>query len=89
MSSITLPWYPLVNQQEVSSPCLLLYPDRVRENIRRMIAITGGVESLRPHMKTHKMPEVIRLQVEQKGSETELTKPISPSPSSNLYRSAG
>ncbi len=65
MSSMTLPWYPLVNQQEVPSPCLLLYPDRVRENIRRMIAIGGGVQSLRPHMKTHKMPEVIRMQVEQ------------------------
>src|SRR6266567_437130 len=65
MSSMTLPWYPLVNQQEVPSPCLLLYPDRVRENIRRMIAIGGGVKSLRPHMKTHKMPEVIRMQVEQ------------------------
>ena len=65
MSSITLPLYPLVNQPEVTSPCLLLYPDRVRENIRRMIAIAGGVERLRPHMKTHKMPEVIRMQVEQ------------------------
>src|SRR5882672_1642700 len=65
MSSMTLPWYTLVNQQEVPSPCLLLYPDRVRENIRRMIAIAGGVECLRPHMKTHKMPEVIRMQVEQ------------------------
>src|SRR5882724_2627581 len=65
MSSIPLPWYPLVNQQEVPSPCLLLYPDRVRENLRRMIAIGGGVKSLRPHMKTHKMPVVIRMQVEQ------------------------
>src|SRR5436190_6652517 len=65
MSSITLPLYPLVNQPEVTSPCLLLYPDRVRENSRRMILIAGGVERLRPHMKTHKMPEVIRMQVEQ------------------------
>src|SRR6266446_689798 len=58
-------WFELLDASEVFSPCLLLYPDRVRENIRRMIAIAGGVERLRPHMKTHKMPEVIRMQVEQ------------------------
>src|SRR6266536_2587884 len=58
-------WYGIANVSEIASPALLVYPDRIRENIRRMIAIAGGVESLRPHMKTHKMPEVIRLQVEQ------------------------
>src|SRR5207247_10298529 len=31
----------------------------------RMIPIAGGVERLRPHMKTHKMAEVIRMQMEQ------------------------
>jgi len=44
---------------------LLVYPDRIRENIRRMIGVAGGVGALRPHMKTHKMPEVIRMQLEQ------------------------
>src|SRR5438093_6048366 len=58
-------WFELLDASEVFSPCLLVYPDRVRENVRRMIAIGGGVKSLRPHMKTHKLPEVIRLQVEQ------------------------
>src|SRR5439155_7209209 len=42
---------------------LLVYPDRVAENLRRMIAIAGDVARLRPHMKTHKMPEMIRLQL--------------------------
>lgn len=58
-------WYEVANASEVTSPGLLVYPDRVRENIRRMIAIAGGVGRLRPHMKTHKLAEVIRLQVEQ------------------------
>ncbi|HKS36363.1 MAG TPA: D-TA family PLP-dependent enzyme [Verrucomicrobiae bacterium] len=58
-------WYEVTNVSEVASPALLIYPDRVRENIRRMVAIAGGVERLRPHMKTHKLPEVIRMQVEQ------------------------
>src|SRR5438093_9423096 len=58
-------WFELLDASEVFSPCLLVYPDRVRENVRRMIAIGGGVRRLRPHMKTHKMAEVIRMQVER------------------------
>jgi len=58
-------WHEVLNASEVPSPCLLIYPDRVRENIHRLIPIAGGVERLRPHMKTHKMAEVIRMQMEQ------------------------
>jgi D-serine deaminase-like pyridoxal phosphate-dependent protein len=56
-------WFILRNAAEVPSPALLVYPARVEENLRRMIAIAGGTERLRPHMKTHKMPEMIRLQL--------------------------
>jgi D-serine deaminase-like pyridoxal phosphate-dependent protein len=57
-------WYLIENADEIPSPALVVYPDRVRENLRRMIALAGGVERLRPHMKTHKMAEVIRMQLE-------------------------
>lgn len=40
------------------SPALIVYLDRVRENIRRMIALTGGAGRWRPHIKTTKIPEV-------------------------------
>jgi D-threonine aldolase len=56
-------WFAITNVAEVPSPSLFVYPDRVLENLRRMIALTGNVERLRPHMKTHKMPEMIRLQL--------------------------
>jgi D-serine deaminase-like pyridoxal phosphate-dependent protein len=56
-------WFHVENVAEVPSPSLLVFPERVEENIRRMIRIAGGVERLRPHMKTHKMPEVIRMQM--------------------------
>lgn len=56
-------WYEADNINEVPSPALLVYPDRIESNIRKMIEITGDVKRLRPHVKTHKMPEVIRLQV--------------------------
>src|SRR5688572_24154275 len=59
----TMSWYTLSNADEIDSPALLVYPDRVRENVRRMIAYAGGVERLRPHVKTHKMPAVIGLQI--------------------------
>jgi len=60
-----IPWYTVSNVEEVPSPALLVYPDRVEENIRRMIRTAGSVERLRPHMKTNKLPEVIRMQMDQ------------------------
>jgi D-serine deaminase-like pyridoxal phosphate-dependent protein len=57
-------WYRLSNEAEVFSPSLLVYPERVEENIRRMVAMVGDARRLRPHMKTHKLPEVIRLQLQ-------------------------
>ena len=36
-------------------------PDRAEENLRRLIAIAGGTSRLRPHMKTHKLPEIARM----------------------------
>ena len=54
-------WYRVANIAEVDSPALLVYPERVEENLRRMVAIAGGVERLRPHIKTHKLPEILRL----------------------------
>jgi D-serine deaminase-like pyridoxal phosphate-dependent protein len=56
-------WYLINNADEVNSPALLVYPDRIEENIQKMIAIAGDTNRLRPHVKTHKMPEIIRLQM--------------------------
>jgi D-serine deaminase-like pyridoxal phosphate-dependent protein len=56
-------WFEITNPEDVASPALLIYPDRVEENIGRMIAMAGGVERLRPHMKTNKLPEIIRMQM--------------------------
>lgn len=63
MGSSFQPWFNLSNAGEVPSPALLVYPDRVTQNLQQMIATAGGVGRLRPHMKTHKMPEMIRLQL--------------------------
>lgn len=56
-------WYIIGNTGEINSPSLIVYPGRIEANIREMIAVAGGSGNLRPHVKTHKMPEIIRLQL--------------------------
>jgi D-serine deaminase-like pyridoxal phosphate-dependent protein len=56
-------WYIVDNVNEVSSPSLLIFPDRIESNIRKMIEMTGSIDLLRPHVKTHKIPEIIKLQM--------------------------
>src|SRR2546421_8242383 len=59
-------WQLVENVDEVTSPALLIYPERVAKNVRRMIStVNGDVGRLRPHIKTHKLPELIALQMEQ------------------------
>ena len=57
------PWYHVENADAIDSPALLVFADRAEENIARMVRYAGGTDRLRPHVKTHKMAEVIRLQM--------------------------
>jgi len=52
-------WWAIAEVADVSSPALVIYPDRADENLRRMIAIAGDVDRLRPHMKTHKLAPLV------------------------------
>jgi D-serine deaminase-like pyridoxal phosphate-dependent protein len=54
-------WPQISNAAEVPSPALLLYPDRIEENLRRMVAMAGDANRLRPHVKTHKLPQVVEM----------------------------
>jgi D-serine deaminase-like pyridoxal phosphate-dependent protein len=57
------PWSPLQNEAEVPSPALLIDLAAVDENLRRMVNIAGTPERLRPHVKTHKLPQLIERQL--------------------------
>ena len=59
-------WNSTTGLESVESPGLLVDADRVAGNIAAMIDIVGtqNVGRLRPHVKTHKMSEVVRLQLE-------------------------
>lgn len=41
-------WHVVDNVGEVNSPALLVYPDRIEHNIRKMVEISGGVDLSRP-----------------------------------------
>lgn len=49
----------LREDHNVPSPALLVYPDLIQANLRRMIDQVGDVKRLRPHVKTDKMAEVV------------------------------
>lgn len=56
-------WFEIANAAEIPSPALLIYRERVESNLCEMLRIAKRHERLRPHIKTHKLPELIRRQV--------------------------
>ena len=54
-------WYLPKHPEQIDSPALLVFPDRVQENISHLIRIAGDVRRLRPHVKTHKMAELVNM----------------------------
>lgn len=54
-------WYSISNADAIPTPTVLVYPDRVEQNLKRMVAMAGDVSRLRPHVKTHKLPQIIAL----------------------------
>ena len=57
---------PTINDASgIISPAMLVFRDRLLANIDAMIAIAGDPSRLRPHCKTHKTREVVKLQIER------------------------
>src|SRR5947209_18476414 len=54
-------WYKIDRIEELDSPSLVIYLDRVKHNIKLAIDIIGEVDRLRPHIKTHKSKEIALL----------------------------
>jgi D-threonine aldolase len=57
-------WYTINNIDELDTPALVVYPDRIKENIRLAKSMVDDVSRLRPHVKTHKSGAVTRLMIE-------------------------
>ena len=54
-------WYTISDIDQLDSPALVIFPERVKENIRRLVSMTGDPGRLRPHIKTHKTKEATEL----------------------------
>ena len=57
-------WFRLQDEAAIPSPALLLFRDRIEHNLRLMIEIAGGPARLRPHVKTHKLGQLVARQIE-------------------------
>ncbi len=57
-------WYKVSNPSNLISPSLLVYPERIEKNIEQMIAMVDDIQQLRPHIKTHKTLEIVKMQME-------------------------
>ena len=54
-------WFEIRDVNELDSPSLVIYPDRVLQNVRTAKQIVRDMSAFRPHVKTHKSPEATRL----------------------------
>lgn len=57
-------WYSINNIDTLDSPALVVYPDRIKNNIALAIQLAGNASLLRPHVKTNKMAEVCSFMLE-------------------------
>jgi len=54
-------WYIINNIDQIDSPALAVYPERVKENIKILKGFVDDVTRLRPHVKTHKSSEISKM----------------------------
>lgn len=57
--------YTFEGQENIISPQLVYYKDIIADNILKMTELAGGTERLWPHVKTHKMIEVVKMMMAQ------------------------
>jgi D-serine deaminase-like pyridoxal phosphate-dependent protein len=53
--------YAINDASGIFSPALLFFKDLIRANLARMVELAGSGDKLRPHVKTHKTREIVRL----------------------------
>jgi D-threonine aldolase len=54
-------WYIIDDIDEIDSPALIIYKERVQHNIALAVQMVGDPSRLRPHVKTYKSPQVTAL----------------------------
>ena len=57
-------WFVINDIDKLDTPALVIYPERVKENIVILKSMIDDVSRLRPHVKTHKSKEAAMLMLE-------------------------
>ena len=68
-------WYQIKQSEELSSPALVVYPERIEHNIQEMLQIAGSAGRLWPHVKTHKMSAIVALQKSRASQNSNVPRP--------------
>lgn len=53
--------YRIDDPSQIYSPGLVIFHSLLEHNLDEMVRVAGGPEKLRPHCKTHKIPQIIKL----------------------------
>ncbi|HLT07340.1 MAG TPA: D-TA family PLP-dependent enzyme [Cyclobacteriaceae bacterium] len=57
-------WYAIEDIDQLDTPAMVVFPDRIKANILAALEMIGDPARLRPHIKTHKSREVIQMMLE-------------------------
>ena len=55
--------YLIKNSHLLVTPALVVFPEIIEMNIKQMVKMSSDPLKLRPHVKTYKMAEVVKLQL--------------------------
>lgn len=55
--------YAIASTSEIITPAVIIFRDLLERNLDKMVEIAGDPARLRPHCKTHKMLQVVELQI--------------------------
>jgi D-threonine aldolase len=57
-------WYTIRNVDLLDTPALVIYPERVKKNLTILKSFVSDISTVRPHVKTNKCPQVVRMMLE-------------------------
>jgi len=60
---MTIERYRIENTSEIFTPALIVFRELVEQNLDAMVRLAGRPDRLRPHCKTHKIAEIVQLEL--------------------------
>lgn len=64
MNTLNKEWYAIHNTDTIDTPALVLYKDRIAQNILNATKLVKNVDLLRPHVKTNKSADVCTMMMD-------------------------